>query len=357
MSSARATFRRVWQKGLWKLGFRSLTPDRPSTLMVEPTNACNLRCPACPTGAGTLNRPPRAMTLAEFRGILDQALDPPGYLRQVTLFNYGEPFLCRDLLAMVRLCAGRGVRTFTSTNGHFFTSDAVADEIVASGLTELVVCLDGADQETIGRYRRNASFEEIVAGLRRLLGARARAGGRGPRVELQFIVMKHNERQTEAMRRLAGELGVDRFILKTVGIRAGGPSFQRLAEELLPADLSQSRYERRKDGAFALRGDPPRGCEYILSTLVVNSNGDAVPCCYDVDSDFVMGNLFRESLESVWRGERFQEFRRRVRKGRDLPAMCRHCPEGRGTIRKVGAAGGGRSTGAWEGRTHSDRSG
>jgi len=98
----------------------------PSTLMVEPTNVCNLHCPACPTGAGILNRPPRAMSFDEFKGILNQALDPPGYLRRVTLFNYGEPFLCKDLLRMVRYAADRGLETFTSTNGQFLGGGKIA---------------------------------------------------------------------------------------------------------------------------------------------------------------------------------------------------------------------------------------
>ena len=327
--------RQIWQKGLWKLGFRRVLPDRPSTLMVEPTNVCNLRCPACPTGAGLLNRAPRAMTLEEFAPVLDQALDPPGYLRRVTLFNYGEPFLCNDLLGMVRYAADRGLETFTSTNGQFFDSDGIVAEVVASGLTELLVCLDGADQETINRYRKNADFEEILDGIRRVLSARARAASATPRVELQFIVMKHNEQQADRMRRIAAELGVDRFVEKTVGIPPSMPGFQRLAEELLPADLAGSRYERRPDGTYALKGSPPCGCQYVFSTLVVNSNGDVVPCCYDIHSEHVMGNVFRQPLAEIWLGEKFREFRRRVMEGRrsHVP-ICRHCPEGRVPMRR-----------------------
>ena len=37
MNAIRNAARRTWQKGLWKLGFHSVLPDRPSTLMVEPT--------------------------------------------------------------------------------------------------------------------------------------------------------------------------------------------------------------------------------------------------------------------------------------------------------------------------------
>ena len=229
MKALRNALRLTWQKGLWKMGFRRILPDRPSTLMVEPTNVCNLHCPACPTGAGILNRPPRAMSFDEFKGILNQALDPPGYLRRVTLFNYGEPFLCKDLLRMVRYVADRGLETFTSTNGQFFGGEKIAEEVVASGLTELLVCLDGADQETISRYRKDANFDEILSGIRRVMAARSRAGLAGPIVELQFIVMKHNENQIARMRKIAADLGVDRFIVKTVGISPGMPGFERLA--------------------------------------------------------------------------------------------------------------------------------
>jgi len=326
--------RRIIQKGLWKLGFHHVLPDRPSTLMIEPTNVCNLKCPACPVGAGTLNRPPRTMSFDEFRHILDQAADPPGYLKQVTLFNYGEPFFCNDLLRMVRYAADRGLRTFTSTNGHFFGSDAFARELVESGLSELIVCLDGADQETIARYRKNARFEDILEGIRRVLRARKALSSATPLLELQFIVMRHNEHQIPLMRRIARELGVDRFIEKTVGINPTDPDFQQLAAELLPEDLSRSRYERLPDGTVRLKGDPPRRCEYVYSTMVVNSNGDVVPCCYDVKSDYVMGNVLHQPLAEVWIGEKFRAFRLRVERERHAIPICAGCPEGR-AIRRV----------------------
>jgi len=274
------------------------------------------------------------MRFDEFKHILDQACEPPGYLERVTLFNYGEPFLCRDLLRMVRYATDLGVGSFTSTNGHFFGDSAVAREVVESGLSELIVCLDGADQDTISRYRKNARFDDILAGIRRVLDARRALGSATPVVELQFIVMKYNEHQIPRMREIARDLGVDRFIEKTVWINPADPDFQRLAAELLPADLENSRYERRSDGTIALKGQPPRFCEYIYSTMVVNSNGEVVPCCYDVNSEYVMGNVFREPLGAIWGGERFRAFRRRVLRERKCIPMCAACPEGR-VIRRV----------------------
>lgn len=321
--------RRLWEKALWKLGVRSIVPELPSRLMIEPTNTCNLRCPACPTGTGKLGRPPRTMSFEEFRGVVDQALHPAGYLDGITLFNYGEPFLCRDLLKMVRYASEKGLATFTSTNGHFFTSDDFAGQVVESGLTELVICLDGADQETISRYRRKADFEEILEGIRRVMRARERSGRSLPVVELQFILMKHNQHQRERMRLIAAELGVDRFIEKTVGISAVDPDFRRLAGELLPDDLAGSRYERLPDGEVVLKGEPPRHCEWVNSTMLILSNGDVAPCCYDVFSNYIMGNVFHDPLKAIWRGDKMRAFRRRVATRRQAMPICAGCPEGR----------------------------
>jgi radical SAM protein with 4Fe4S-binding SPASM domain len=235
---------------------------------------------------------------------------------------------------MVRYAADHGLTTFTSTNGHFFGSEDMARRVVQSGLSELIICLDGADQRTIGRYRKNAHFEEILQGIRRILGARNALAAETPLVELQFIVMKHNEHQLDTIRHLARDLGVDRFIEKTVGINAADPDFQRLAKELLPEDLSHSRYERAKDGTFRLKGEQAACCEYIHSTMVVNSNGDVVPCCYDIHSDYVMGNVFEQSPGRIWRGKRFEEFRQRVCRHRDEIPICSACPEGR-VIRRL----------------------
>ena len=274
------------------------------------------------------------MTFKEFQTVIDKANEPAGYLKRVTLFNYGEPFLCKDLLKMVRYAADLGLETFTSTNGHFFGSETIGDEVVASGLTELIVCLDGADQATLNRYRKNAKLDDITEGIRRVLRAREKADSVTPIVELQFIVMKHNQHQGATMRSIARDLGVDRFIEKTVGINPTDPDFTRLAEELLPDADFQSRYKRTPDGGLTLKGKTPCCCQYVYSTMVVNSNGDVVPCCYDVQSEFAMGNVFEMPFDTIWRGKRFRAFRRRIKEERASIPICASCPEGR-VIRRM----------------------
>src|SRR5262245_62921425 len=44
----------------------------PLIVSVEPTNACNMRCPMCPTGLGALQRPKGRMDVQGFARLLDQ---------------------------------------------------------------------------------------------------------------------------------------------------------------------------------------------------------------------------------------------------------------------------------------------
>ncbi len=60
--------------------------------------------------------------------------------------------------------------------------------VVQSGLQDLIICLDGADQETISEYRRGAKFSDIVGGFRLIYEAKKELKSTTPIVELQFIL-------------------------------------------------------------------------------------------------------------------------------------------------------------------------
>jgi radical SAM protein with 4Fe4S-binding SPASM domain len=312
-----------------KLGFKDILPPLPFSLMIEPTNSCNLRCPTCPTGSGKSKRPKRMMSFSEFKMIIDEG---KGNVKNITLWNYGEPFLNNDIINMIKYATSTGMHVITSTNGGFFKSKEFCLEIVKSGLQNLIICLDGANQETISRYRIGAKFNEIENGYKLLLEAKKFLVSKTPIIELQFILMKHNEGQRNDMKLLAKELGVDIYTEKTVGIDYNDPEFQNMAKELLPNDFSLSRYCLKEDGTFALKGNIPNHCFTVYEQSVINSDGDVVPCCYDLYSEYVMGNVLKESLKTIWKNDKYQSFRNQIEKDRKSIPMCNICSEGRYSI-------------------------
>ncbi len=54
--------------------------------------------------------------------------------------------------------------------------------------------------------------------------------------------------------------------------------------------------------------------------------GEVIPCCYDFDGRMVLGNIYKESIESIWHGElscRLRDAHAR-RDFSDWP-ICRSC--------------------------------
>jgi len=319
----------LFVKACNRFGIKTIVPRLPFNLMIEPTNACNLRCPTCPTGAGKLNRPKRSMKLEEFTGIVDQV---KGYVENITLWNYGEPFLNKDLLNMVRYAVSNDIRITVSTNGEFFRSKDFCREIVGTGLDHLIICLDGADQETLSKFRKGSNFEEIVSGIQMIRNAKNDLESKTPSIELQFIVMKHNEHQKEHMRQWAKKLGADLYLEKTVGIDFNDRDFQEMAKDLLPSDLSDGRYDLDEEGNFMLKGTISNNCSWLNTATVINSDGSVVPCCYDLYSKHIMGNVFATPLKEIWKGENYRTFRKKVQKNRKNISICNICSEGRYNI-------------------------
>jgi hypothetical protein len=61
---------------------------------------------------------------------------------------------------------------------------------------------------------------------------------------------------------------------------------------------------------------------------MVDWNGTVVPCCFDKDEDYPMGNALKQDFAEIWHSPMYDDFRRElITKGR-VKEMCRNCTEG-----------------------------
>ncbi len=303
-----------------------MLPPLPNWLVIEPNNTCNLNCITCPTGNKTLGRPPRLMSIEEFKSIVDQVY---GYVGKIVLFNYGEPFLNKDIFKMIKYATRKKILVKVSTNGMVTNNKEICKKIIESGLQRLIICIDGLDDETINISRPGAKIKNILESFEYMRNAKRELKSKLPRVEMQYIVMKHNESQKEEIKKLAKKYNVDVFSEKTIGLDVREKNFDKMAKMLLPENESSSRYFRDENGKARLKGDVMNNCEIIKNSSVINSDGSVVPCCYDLFSEHVMGNVNNESLKSIWKGEKYKKFRVAVKSNRKFISMCGICPEGR----------------------------
>ena len=289
----------------------------PETGMIEPTNLCNLACPTCPTGTGKIKPLPQ-MTIDGFDRILGE-LAPK--MRNLALWNYGEPLLNRALPDMIAHAKEAGVKVVkVSSNVHFLDGPRGL-ALLQSGLDVLILSVDGASQDTYGTFRKEGDFEKVATSVAWLCAEKKRLGLQKPRIELQFIVMRHNEHELPEMRKLAREWGVDKLRVKTVG------ADDDASKALVPASRLLSRYQA--DGATP--NVRHAFCTMAWDHTVVNVDGSVTPCCYlrpDMSDGFVMGNVFETSFPAIWRGEKYRAFRASMLAGRESMPVCNRCRGG-----------------------------
>lgn len=291
----------------------------PISISIEPTTSCNLRCPECPSGLRSFTRATGMLEQSLFRDTIDQLASTLSYL---TFYFQGEPYLNPQFLDMASYASTRGVYTSTSTNGHYLNDEA-ARKTVESGLDRLIISIDGTSQKTYESYRVGGNLEKVIEGTRNILFWKKKLKSRTPHVVFQFLVVKQNEHQIPEVYKLAHELGVDEVALKTAQIydyKNGSP--------LIPQQQQYSRYRKNDDGSYSLKNKLLDHCWKMWHSCVVTWDGNVVPCCFDKDAHFVLGNLKESSFETIWRGEKYNQFRALLFKSRSEIEICKNCTEG-----------------------------
>lgn len=320
-------FKRISNYFLVKLSLSLKRPrvwSAPFYLMIEPTNTCNLKCPLCPTGEGDLGRQNAMMDISVFKTAIDELGD---YLLELNITNYGEPFLHKNLYEMISYVKGKGIRVIIGTNGHYFKDEDSVRQFILSGVDGVYVSLDGADQDAYSRYRVGGDFEKVARGLKMLVDAKNRLKMALPFIEAQFLVMRHNEGQIEAIRGLAEDIGVDRLILKPVSFNIsewGRQHVQERFKQTMPESESFRLY-RMVDGKLQWKKPIEDRCDYLWRGTVILCDGTVVPCCVDPRGDMKMGNV-RDGILNIWNGPRYTGLRQQVLLDKKRLNLCSNCP-------------------------------
>jgi radical SAM protein with 4Fe4S-binding SPASM domain len=286
----------------------------PKVALIEPTNLCNLQCPVCETGNRSIGRKRSMMTLDEFRTIVARL---PSTVKELCLHINGESFLNRDFYEMVRHASKEGYRTFLDTNGLLIDPPRV----VASGLDQITICLDGDSEESYSLYRIGGDYRRLVENIRGLAAARKEAGSEKPRITLKVIAMKHTDGLIDRMREVTEELGADEHQVTLFTARKSSEALQYQSprtrfSKYLPEELEAGRLVTRYVPSI-------RECQVPYYGLNVTAAGEVLPCCRDMEGRHVMGNLLERPLEEIWNNERFVDFRSRLISLEN--DICREC--------------------------------
>lgn len=137
----------------------------PTTVRLEASTVCQLKCPACDTGSGEVQNELGAgfLKFNDFKPFIDRYPQ----IEIIELSNWGEVFLNKDLLKIleyakqqeVALCANTGVNLNN-------VSAEVLKGLVRHRFRSMSCSIDGASQETYTVYRIGGNFDQVIDNIR-----------------------------------------------------------------------------------------------------------------------------------------------------------------------------------------------
>ncbi|RLC40661.1 MAG: hypothetical protein DRH51_02375 [Candidatus Coatesbacteria bacterium] len=294
----------------------------PYNILIEPTNACNLKCPLCPTGAGLMTRKVGFMDFDNYKALIDEMAP---FLYTITLANLGEPLLHPRIFDMAEYASNRNIAVYLSTNAHFIKREDIL-RLVTSGFEKIDISIDGASEQTYQIFRRGGDFHRVIKTIELLSKERNKRRRKTPFLNFNFIVMRHNEHEIENAQKLATKLGMDNLQLIAVSI----PHYRKMSkEEALKYLPTNPEYNRFKIGRLGpeLREKRKEGeaCIWAFTRSVVNWDGTVSPCCIDYDCTHQFGNAFDEGLKVIWKNNKYVSFRKKLLNEINLIPVCSDC--------------------------------
>jgi len=288
------------------------------------------------------------MSLSELIRITDQVPD----LEQVYLHGIGEPLLNKELADIIRHLKSRKVYVLFNSNGILLNGQCRRD-LVAAGLDELRISLDAASSAGYQKIRNSEKFEQIVKNLVSFRTLQKQQQSTYPKLSLWFLGTRDNISELPGFITLAAEIGIDEVYLqrlvffqddegygvarptKTLQDSTDGSSELIQQSQELAAKLGiQFNASGQSEPLESLLGQTEAGlpwskCYRPLTLMYVTANGNVLPCCISpfatVDYDsIILGNVFKNSLEEIWMGSKYENFRQQHQTATP-PKSCRGC--------------------------------
>jgi len=254
-----------------------------------------------------------------YQKVIDQLAPRLSYL---IFYFQGEPYLNPNFLAQVQYASSKNIYTATSTNAHYL-NDKMAKKTVESGLDRLIISIDGTTQDTYEQYRVGGQLEKVIEGTKNIVKWKKALGSSTPHVIFQYLVVKPNEHQLEDVQTLAKDLGVNEVAFKTAQIYD-----YEDGSDLIPTQEKYSRYKQSANGKWVIKNKLVNHCWKMWHSCVITWDGKVVPCCFDKDAHYQLGEMEKDGFESIWKGKAYKKFRGSLIRSRSEIEMCKNCSEG-----------------------------
>lgn len=256
--------------------------SNPPQIDIELNAGCNMKCPFCIHGYKNIKN--NLMSTETYRKIIDEAVEFG--IKSLKLTYINEPMLRHDLEDCIKYAKKAGIlNVYMVTNGVLLTEKRY-DRLIDSGITKVFISLDAATAETYNKQRLSGKFEKVKSNILGFIKRRNERKLQFPLVRVSFLRNKINEHE---------EAEFDNQWRGVVDII----TYQNMTE--IP-DI---------DSGLTLNKNITNttGCSFPFKQLLVDNEGDILPCCKMGGKKLALGNIKDMTLKQAWNSKKMKNLK------------------------------------------------
>jgi len=284
-------------------------------VFMEITHRCNLKCPHCYGDFGAAKKP--ELSTNEWKKVIDE-LASLNVLE--IILSGGEPLLLQDFFEIVRYIRDKPMSVVVATNGTLI-DEAVANELKTLKVRSVRISLDGAFPETHDNFRGVAGTYDKVLKAIQLLRER------NIHIRVNVCLTKNNFTELPQMLQLIQKLGVDEhrfFVVYFTGRKRKNKDIC-----FSPNDHKELEFIEKTVGTSTISPDEntnsltqtEKNCGVGKNHLVIDPNGNVIPCLVFDREKFVLGKTPELSIKKIWENSSVLNALRSVN-AQNIPKCC-----------------------------------
>lgn len=283
----------------------------PTSINLELTNKCNLKCWICPHE--NLNMKLKEMDFELFKWIISDLKEFPS-ISQICPVGLGEPFLYSLWKNAFRYIKKKNpaIPLRIVTNGVLVNESvsSVLNTILGKG-DEILFSLNVWRKDDYKKLMGSDKFDVVKNNIIGLVKERERTG-KDYTIQAQLIITKETKQYRKDF---------EKFWLQYLTKQNDGPVFRELENwggKIDTTDKTTKVYPKRYP------------CLSLWSVAMVDCNGNVFPCCEALSerekSALVLGNVKDTPLFDLYQSEKYKHLRElHLTKNWDKIEECRYC--------------------------------
>ena len=291
----------------------------PKVVRIEPAGKCNLSCIHCPTG--TVEMPRGIMDYDTFELIFNEIKQAIS-VKVIVLYHGGEPLLNKNFFNMVELIKKHRPDMFVKTvsNGNILTENTI-DKIIKSNINMIEFSLDGLSINENNNVRVKCNGEKVLKSIKKLIEKRNLKKCK-QRTKI-YISSTQFLRNKEEVANIKNAKCPD-YISNVIPLGYNGVDGYKINYAMVWPHMGnvQNKFIIYSDNKST--NNKINKCDMLDSTITVRWNGDVVPCCYDLTSKLIMGNVKNSMLIDIWNNNKYNVLRSSIANKKHI-SICKKC--------------------------------